>query len=370
VTFGLPVLDLPRERRADPARDAATPPPAPPEARRAGRMIDSHGRTIRDLRLSITDRCNFRCVYCLDPDVKFMDRRELLSIDEMVRLAGICAAMGVEKIRLTGGEPTLHPRLEEIIRRVSALGVNDLALTTNGSLLDEARLERWHSAGLTRITVSIDSIGRDRFAAITRSGTTPGRIVEGIGAAVRIAGRSARPAPVKVNAVIVRGYNEDEVVALAGLARDLGVEMRFIEYMPLDSSRAWSTGRLVPAAEILARIAEVYALVPAGRDDASSTSLAYTFADGAPGRIGIIAPVTRPFCGACSRLRLTADGHVRPCLFSRREWDLRPLLRTPGTTDAEIRRFLIDVTWMKQAGHGITSPGFEQPDRPMSAIGG
>jgi GTP 3',8-cyclase len=356
VPIGLPVLS--QSPRPD-GRAAA-----PVEAHQAGRMIDSHGRAIRDLRLSITDRCNFRCLYCMDPNVRFRPCEELLSIDEMVRLASVCTSLGVEKIRLTGGEPTVHPRLEEIIARFAALPIVDLAMTTNGSRLEVARLERWRSAGLSRITVSIDSIDPGRFAAITRSTASPQRVVDGIAAAVHM-GYTA----VKVNAVVVRGMNEDDVIALAGLARRLGIEMRFIEYMPLDASRAWDRSRLVPAAEIIERIERAYPLVAAGRTEESSTSLSYTFADGAPGRIGIIAPVTRPFCNACSRLRITADGQVRPCLFSHSEWDIRPLLRG-GADDDQLSRFLIDVTWSKQAGHGISSSGFQQPERSMSAIGG
>ena len=174
---------------------------------------------------------------------------------------------------------------------------------------------------------------------------------------------------IKANAVVVRGFNEDEVIALAQLARDLGIEMRFIEYMPLDSGRAWEPSKLVPAAEIIASINSAFPLVDTGRDNEHSTSLNYTFADGAPGRIGVIAPVTRPFCGACSRLRITADGKVRPCLFSLEEWDVRALLRADAS-DFDIGELLLHATWSKQRGHGITAPGFTQPDRPMSSIGG
>ncbi len=364
VTIALPVLghQTAPAGSGDPPR--ARLRAAPAAAHRAGVIIDSHGRVIRDLRLSITDRCNFRCVYCMEPDVRFMEAGETLSVEELVRVARVCVGLGVEKIRLTGGEPTVHPELGRIIAGVSGLPVRDVALTTNGSLMDEGRLARWRAAGLQRVTVSIDSVRGDRFAAVTRSRSSPEEVIEGIRAATRAGFRG-----VKVNAVVVRGLNEDEVVGLAGLARELGVEMRYIEYMPLDSARAWDRAKLVPAAEIVERIGSAYPLVEAGREGESSTSLIYTFADGAPGRIGIIAPVTRPFCGACSRLRVTADGKVRPCLFSREEWDLRPLLRG-GAGDEEIGRFLVDVTWTKQAGHGISSSGFRQPDRPMSAIGG
>lgn len=340
------------------------PPAAPPTTGLRKRLVDSHGRSIRDLRLSITDRCNFRCVYCMDPDVRFLERGQLLNPEELARVASVCASLGVEKIRLTGGEPMVHPQLREIVERLSAVFSGDLALTTNGSLMDEPRLRALREAGLGRLTVSIDSVRPERFAAMTRSSTGPEQVIEGVRAAMR-----AGFCRVKLNAVVVRGFNEDEVAPLAGLARALGIEMRYIEFMPLDSARAWDRSKLVPAAEIVSRISAVYPLKPVGREDASSTSLIYEFADGAPGRVGLIAPVTRPFCGACSRLRITADGKVRPCLFSTEEWDLRPLLRG-GADDEEIATFLADVTWTKQAGHGISSSGFRQPDRPMSAIGG
>ncbi len=340
----------------------ATPPRAP--ARASPRLIDSHGRAIRDLRLSITDRCNFRCVYCMDPDVRFADASELLSVEDLLRLAAVTIKLGIEKIRITGGEPTVHPRLTDIIRGVSALPIDDVALTTNGSLIDDRRAAEWHGAGLRRVTISIDSLREDRFAAITRSNCPPRRILDAIGASQR-----AGLGPVKLNAVVVRGFNEDEVADLAGLAHDLGVEMRFIEFMPLDSGHHWDRSRVVPADEIIQRIQAVLPLVPDGRDDPSSTSLNYTFADGSPGRVGVIAPVTRPFCGACSRLRITADGKVRPCLFSRQEWDIRPLLRDRAS-DTDLSAFITDAVWTKQAGHGISSSGFVQPERPMSAIGG
>lgn len=356
----LPLRVLP----AAPPRPSGALASAPAAVHRSSRLVDSYGRAIRDLRISITDRCNFRCVYCMEPDVRFLAREELLNEEELVRLVSVCTALGVEKVRLTGGEPTLHPGLVRIIQGMRALPLRDLAMTTNGSVLEKAKLRAWREAGLDRVTVSLDSLRAERFAAITRSRTTVQAVVEGVRAAQR-AGFSG----VKVNSVVVRGFNEDEVQELAGLARELGVEMRYIEFMPLDSARAWDRRKLVPAAEIVERIGAVYPLRAVGREEASSTSLVYEFADGAPGRIGVIAPVTRPFCGACSRLRITADGKVRPCLFSRDEWDVRPLLRG-GADDGRIARFLVDATWTKQAGHGISSSDFRQPDRPMSAIGG
>ncbi len=272
--------------------------------------------------------------------------------------------LGIEKIRLTGGEPSLYPQLEELIAEVARLGPRDLAITTNGSLLDEARAARWRAAGLARITLSLDSLRPDRVAAITRTQSTAVTVIRAIAAA-----RSAGLGPIKVNAVIMRGVNDDEVADFADFARDQAVDLRLIEFMPLDSSRAWSREHVVSADEMLARIQERHELVPAPGEDPHSTSLNFSFGDGGPGRIGVIAPVTRVFCGACSRTRLTADGKIRPCLFSHEEWDLRPLLRD-GADDDEVARFIIDAMWTKQAGHGIGSRHFAPPQRTMSAIGG
>jgi cyclic pyranopterin phosphate synthase len=362
VPVNLPILETPRDG------DAGLPP-APHGERR---LIDSHGRTIRDLRLSITDRCNFRCVYCMEPDVRFMPVQDLLSVEELARVARVCMSLGVQKLRITGGEPTVHPRLDDILGALGAMRPRDLAMTTNGSRMDDASLARWRTLGLQRLTISIDSIREDRFAAITRARFSAAGVIDAVRRATRAGFRT-----IKLNAVIVRGVNEDEVLPLAELARDLGVEMRYIEYMPLDSAHAWDTARLVPAREVLERIAARFELIPMGRGgkgpdaDTSATAMVYAFADApTPGaRIGVIASVTEPFCGACSRLRVTADGKVRPCLFSLKEYDLRPILRTGGS-DADLEKFLIDVTWSKQAGHGISTPEFRQPARPMSAIGG
>ncbi|TVQ62302.1 MAG: GTP 3',8-cyclase MoaA [Phycisphaerales bacterium] len=327
-------------------------------------MIDSHGRVIRDLRISLTDRCNFRCVYCMEPDVRFAPSDALLTGAEVVRLVRVAASLGVRKVRLTGGEPTLRPDLLEIIRGVRAETTVELAMITNASRLSREDARAWREAGLDRVTISIDSLRDDRFARITRSTTTPDDVLRGIEACI-----AERLTPVKVNAVLIRGLNDDEAADLAGLARRYGVEMRFIEYMPLDSGHAWDASKWVSAAETRDAIERRHSLVRRVDDARSSTAQNYDFADGAPGRIGFIAPVSSPFCGACNRLRITADGKVRPCLFSATEWDIRTPLRD-GADDARIAELLIDATWTKQAGHGIASPGFEQPLRPMSAIGG
>lgn len=336
------------------------------------RLIDSHGREIHDLRLSITDRCNFRCVYCMDPGVKFADPRVLLTVDEMSRVARACINLGVRNIRLTGGEPTIHPRLTEIIAAMAALGIEDLAMTTNGSLCTRDNLHAWKAAGLHRLTFSLDAVSSGMFASMTRSEARTAGVGDVINA-IRLAIEEGF-APVKVNAVVIRGRNEAEIPLLAKLAREVGFEMRFIEYMPLDSGHHWDQSLLVPASEIIQRAGEAGELKPQGRDEPNSTSETYVFTDAPEAcRIGIIAPVTRPFCGQCSRLRITADAKIRPCLFSLQETDLMSTLRAPlSAPDQQValEETLLAAVWSKQAGHGITSPTFQQPDRPMSAIGG
>jgi len=349
-----------------------TPPglTPPPRASTQRRLIDSHGRTIRDLRLGVTDRCNFRCVYCMDPDVRFLRKSQLMTLPEMVRVARICVDLGVRKIRLTGGEPTIYPHLDDLIGQLSRLPIDDLAMTTNGSLFDLDRARLWKRLGLRRLTLSLDTLREDRFTSITRSSTTPAKVIASITAA-----RDAGLRPVRVNAVIVRGRNEDEILDLVALARELDIEMRFIEYMPLDSARAWDRDKMVSAREILDIIESRYPLRAIGRQGASGTSLNHEFADGSPGGVGIIASVTRVFCSRCSRLRITADAQVRPCLFSTEEFDLRSLMReggggVGGASDRAIEDFLMDATWTKQRGHSINEATYVQPTRPMSSIGG
>lgn len=362
-------LSLPQlSTRAALSADPCFPRAAPEHVRAARRMVDSHGRVIRDLRLSITDRCNFRCVYCMDPGVRFMEHAHLLSTAEIVRLSRVAASLGVRKIRLTGGEPTLHPDLASIIAGIRAATGVEIAMITNASRLSRASLREWKRAGLGRITISIDSLRPERFTGLTRSTCTPRDVLDGVSMCLE-----EGLTPLKLNAVLIRGVNDDEAPDLAGVARRFGVEMRFIEYMPLDSERAWDPSRWVAAAETKAAIETRYALVESGEDEPSSTARTYRFSDlprEAPARLGFIAPVSSPFCGACSRLRITADGKVRPCLFSTREWDVRALLRDPSAGDGAIAEFLIDATWNKQSGHGIATAQFEQPARTMSAIGG
>lgn len=356
MSITLPVISSIDQRRE--------PPAAPPDVRAGNRLIDAHGRTIRDLRLSVTDRCNYRCIYCMDPDFRYMPKRELLTLEEYVRIVRVLSTLGVEKLRLTGGEPTLYPELLSLMRELGRMPLTDIAMTTNGSLMSEQSARAWREAGLKRMTLSLDSTRPERIREITRTNTTLEKSIDAIRAA-----HAAGLKPVKINAVAMRGVNDDELAEFATFAREHDVDMRLIEFMPLDSSRAWSRKDVVTAAEILAAIRSRYELVRVNDDAADSTSMNFTFADGAPGRIGIIAPVSRPFCGACSRLRITADGKVRPCLFSHEEWDIRTPLRG-GASDEELARAIIDAVWTKQAGHGIGSDSFVQPERTMSSIGG
>lgn len=358
------------------ALPAGRTPPETRAVRRADdlprRLIDSHGRTVRNLRLSITDRCNFRCVYCMAPDAKFAPQDSHMSVGELLRVTQACVDLGVERIRLTGGEPTVHPRLTQIIRGVAALrsridgrAVREVSMTTNGSLVTAESLAEWKAAGLTRITFSLDAVTPEVFDAMSRSCGQVAKVID----AIRLA-MDAGFAPVKVNAVVLRGVNEQEVAALARLARQIGFEMRFIEYMPLDSGRNWDATKLVSADEILALASQAGDLVALGRDESQSTSEMYCFKDQPEARLGVIAPVTRPFCGACSRLRITSDGKVRPCLFSLDEFDLMPLLRPVGHSSKALEDAILDAVWTKQSGHGIGDSGFHQPERSMSAIGG
>lgn len=344
-----------------PSRSTPLPLPGGP----IRELRDTHGRAVRDLRISVTDRCNFRCVYCMEPDVRFKRKIELLTDTEIVRTVRVARSLGVRRVRLTGGEPSVHPTLDSLIRDIWAVGLEDLSMTSNGSVLEEAELAQLHDAGLQRLTVSLDSLKTDRFRALTRSTATPARVLETVESAKRVGLE-----PVRINAVIVRGFNDDEIPGLAALAREYDADVRLIEYMPLDSARKWEMDKVVPADEIITRVNAVFPIESAGRERTSSPSTGFRFVDGAAGRFGVIASVTRPFCNACSRLRVTADGMVMPCLFSTDEYDLRAVLRDEHTTDDDIAGFLAAATLRKQAGHGIHDDGYRQPERPMSAIGG
>ncbi|MCH2138786.1 MAG: GTP 3',8-cyclase MoaA [Phycisphaerales bacterium] len=337
-------------------------PPAAPEHARQG-LRDSHGRVIRDLRLSVTDRCNFRCTYCMEPDDRFLPRQQLLGLNDYLHIIDAAIGLGVTKLRITGGEPTLYPDLDAFIEAAGRRPLDDIAMTTNGWALDPRRVAAWKAAGLHRLTFSLDTLRDDRMAAITRSRTSVATVLESIDVA-RDAG-FARP---KINVVLQTSVNDDEAVHFAALARTRDLDVRFIEFMPLDSGRHWDRSTVVTAAQTKAAIHAVFALEPETAAHAAETSTNFRFADGAPGRVGFIAPVSNPFCGACNRLRITAEGMVRPCLFSTDEWDVRPSLATGRVED--VQALLQDATWTKQKGHGIGSKEFSQPARGMRAIGG
>jgi GTP 3',8-cyclase len=324
-------------------------------------LIDKFGRAITDLRVSVTDRCNFRCVYCrsADPD-NHMAHDELLEWEEYERLVRILVRMGIRKVRVTGGEPLVRPGIESFIGRLKVIGVADLSMTTNGHLLAE-RCEKLIAAGLDRINISLDSLSREKFERVTRTKAFD-QVMAGIDAAQNSALR-----PVKVNAVLVRGLNDDEVEAFAEFARERELIMRFIEFMPLDADRAWTRATMVPAAEVYRRISARWPLVPVVHER-SETARKYRFADGR-GEIGLIAPVTQPFCGFCSRIRLTADGKLRTCLFSKDDHDLKFLLRG-GANDREIGDEILSIVAQKEKGHHINEPGFVPPSRTMVYIGG
>lgn len=334
-------------------------------------LRDSYGRAIRDLRVSLTDRCNFRCFYCLphgEPPIA--PKEQMLSYEEIEYVCEIFVALGIEKIRLTGGEPMMRKDIETIIRKLSefkskdrgAGKLIDLALTTNGYFLPE-RAHSLKEAGLDRITISLDSLKRDVFKKMTGVDVLD-KVLAGIKAA-----KDAGLEPIKINAVVVRGHNEDEVADFAAFAREHDVKMRFIEYMPLDSGHDWSRSDVVSGKEIRERIEERFPLAKVEVARGSDTSSRYRFADGAPGEIGIIAPVSEPFCGACSRIRLTADGQIRTCLFSTVEHSLRDVIRS-GASRAGIIDYIESVVLKKEPRHFINDPGFVTPSRTMSFIGG
>ncbi len=325
-------------------------------------LYDKFGRQITDLRISVTDRCNFRCVYCRSADPENnRNHDEILSWEELRRLAGIFVGLGIRKVRITGGEPLVREGVEEFIAHLKTLGVQDLSITTNGHLLAE-RCDRLIAAGLQRINISLDSLDANKFERITRTRSYD-KVMEGIEAV-----QKSRLAPAKVNAVLVRGLNDDEVEAFAAFARERGVIMRFIEFMPLDADRHWSRELVVPAAEVCERIHALWPLEQMPHEK-SETARKYRFADGAPGEIGLIAPVTQAFCGHCSRIRLTADGRMRTCLFSKEDRDLREPLRA-STTDEGIAEWVKAMVMEKEEGHRINEPGFVPPSRTMVFIGG
>jgi cyclic pyranopterin phosphate synthase len=326
-------------------------------------LVDGHGRDIGDVRISVTDRCNFRCQYCMPAEgLPWLNRDALLTYEEITRLVALLSSMGVHDVRLTGGEPLVRKELWRLIASLSALkDVHDLSLTTNGYLLDR-QVGDLVAAGLRRVNVSLDALAADRFFELTRRDALH-KVLAGLEAA------QAHPElrPIKVNVVAIRGFTEDEVLRFAAFAREKPYEVRFIEFMPLDADQAWSEDKVLPNAEVRAIIESQYPLVPLGRER-HGTSRRWAFADG-QGELGFISPVSQPFCGDCNRIRLTAEGELRTCLFSMTETDLRAPLRQ-GASDDEIEAIIRDAVWRKELKHHVNDEGFVQPERTMSRIGG
>jgi cyclic pyranopterin phosphate synthase len=326
-------------------------------------LVDTQGRVVRDLRISVTDRCNLRCVYCMPAEgMPWLAKSDLLTYEELTRFSRVCLTLGVTGIRLTGGEPTVRADLPVLVRMLNDLAPDlDLSLTTNGLKLT-AMAEELRAAGLKRVNVSLDTLDPKRFHQIARRDRFH-EVIAGLEAA-----RRAGLSPIKVNAVLMKDFNEDEVVPLAGWARENGYELRFIEWMPLDFGHTWERWKLVPADQILERLNAAFPLEPARVTDPSAPATVYRYRDGA-GSVGVIASVTRPFCGHCDRIRLTADGQIRTCLFSLKEYDFRRAMRD-GAGDEVVADMLRAAVWRKEPGHLINSPYFKQPERGMSAIGG
>jgi cyclic pyranopterin phosphate synthase len=324
--------------------------------------VDPFGRVHNNLRISVTDRCNLRCTYCMPEEVEFMDRSQLLSFEEIARFVAAVAPLGIDKVRLTGGEPLMRRNLPQLVRLLAAIpGLKDLGLTTNGLLLAE-QAQELYDAGLRRINISLDTLDPERFRQVARRDGLD-RVLAGIDAA-----KCAGFHPIKINAVSIRGLTEHEVVPLARFARDHGFELRFIEYMPI-GAETWERGKVYFAAEIMDQLeTHVAPLLPARDQDPRSPAQDFDYTDGG-GRVGIIASVSRPFCMSCNRIRLTADGKVRNCLFALEESDVKPLLRGDASDEAlrEVVRKSVHAKW---EGHEINTARFIKPLRTMHAIGG
>jgi len=328
----------------------------------SGPLVDRYGRVHDDLRLSVTDRCNLRCVYCMPLEgMTFLPRSEVLSFEEIVRVATVARDVGVTAVRITGGEPLVRRGICDLVRRVAAVGFSDVSLTTNGILLPPIA-EALAAGGLRRVNVSCDSLRKERFGAVRRRGTLADVL------AAMDAAEAAGLRPLKVNVVLLRGRNDDEILDFAAFARDTGRVVRFIEYMPLDAEGAWDRSQLVPGHEVYETVHGRWPLVAVQEAGSPAPATRYRFADG-KGEIGLISSVTEPFCGTCNRLRLTADGGIRNCLFSDAEHPVRDLLRAGGT-DGDVAMLLRRAVWGKLPGHGINEPGFLRPRRSMSMIGG
>jgi GTP 3',8-cyclase len=326
-------------------------------------VVDGHGRRIRDLRVSVTDRCNFRCQYCMPADgLPWLERAEILTFEEIERIVRVLVSIGIEDVRLTGGEPLVRREFPNLVGMLAGIGgLRDLSLTTNGYLLerDAAALV---AAGIRRVNVSLDSLERDRFFQITRRDALP-RVLRGLDAIAAF----PEVRPVKVNAVAIRGFTEDEAIRFADFARSTAFQVRFIEFMPLDADHAWSADAVLTGDELRAMIDAVYPLEERPRERAA-TARVFRFRDGR-GEIGFVNPVSEPFCADCDRIRLTAEGKLRTCLFSLHETDLRQPVRA-GASDAELEQIVREAVWRKELKHHVGEPGFRQPERTMSAIGG
>jgi len=330
-----------------------------------GPLQDTFARRHNNLRLSVTDRCNLRCVYCMPEDVTFLNRQELLSFEELTTFAAAVLPLGIDKIRLTGGEPLMRKQLPGLIQPLLALpGLRDLAMTTNALLLAE-QAEALYAAGLRRLNVSLDTLDEGRFRTLARrDGLAP--TLEGLAEAQRLGFQ------IKINAVAVRGFIEPDIVPLAQYCRERGFELRFIEYMPIGAD-AWDRSKVVFAHEILDTLEQqVSALLPVPEPDPTAPALTFDYADG-QGRVGVIASVSRPFCRSCNRIRLTAEGRLRNCLFAKEEVDLKPWLRpAPGSSVdvARIQQLVRETIWAKDEGHEINQASFLKPERTMHRIGG
>jgi cyclic pyranopterin phosphate synthase len=326
-------------------------------------LIDSFGRVHDNLRLSVTDRCNIRCFYCMPEEgIQFQPRQEILSFEEITRFARVAAGLGITKLRITGGEPLVRKDLPDLIAMLAAIpGIRDIALTTNAVLLANLATPL-RDAGLSRLNIHLDTLDRDRFRQITRRDDLP-RVLAGIDAAQRAG------FPVKLNAVAVKGLIEDDILPLARFGRERGIEVRYIEFMPLDAQGIWDRSGVLTAAEILQILAEGIGPLDEVPDrDPRAPATEYAFCDGI-GRIGFIASISKPFCGNCNRIRLTADGHIRYCLFAVDETEVKTLLRSQAP-DSEIAAAIRSTVSQKWAGHEINSSKFVAPPRPMYAIGG
>lgn len=324
-------------------------------------LVDGFGRVVRDLRISVTDRCNFRCRYCMPAEgLPWVANSDVLTTDEITRVASLFVAHGVREMKLTGGEPTVRRELPDIVRAVRALDASiDLSITTNGQRLD-VLAQPLSNAGLDRVTVSCDSLLRHRFEDLTRRDVLDS-VLRGIEAA-----NAAGLEPIKINCVVIAGTNDDEIEDFVRLARATGYGVRFIELMPLDAEGLWDASNVVPSAMLRDRIDRAYPLV---LDDADGPATRYAFADGAPGSVGFISSVSEPFCASCDRVRLTADGHLRSCLFAMDETDLRTPMRA-GASDEHLRDLIGDTIARKWSGHRIGRDDFVRPGRSMSQIGG